>query len=148
MQISFGKPTWAVWFPFPYFCFEGMKVLSFMVRGTIDHIFGGKYEIVFVSHFTVLGLRLSSSYTFLRLYRLFSSKTVFTITGERQFTNLQISMAKLWIFLWWMENVLSLSSNFSSVDLWSEYIILSDYLWRWLILLFMVCECSVRINVQ
>ena len=24
LQISFAKPSWAIWFPFPYFSFEGM----------------------------------------------------------------------------------------------------------------------------
>ena len=33
-----------------------MEVLSFMVRGTIDHIFDAKYEIVSVTYFTVFGL--------------------------------------------------------------------------------------------
>ena len=32
-----------------------MEVLSFMVRGTIDHIFDAKYEIVSVTYFTVFG---------------------------------------------------------------------------------------------
>ena len=55
-------------------------------------------------------------------------------------------MDSLWIFLRWMENVLSPSSNSSNVDFWSEYTILSDRSWRQLILLFMVRECSIQIK--
>ena len=47
-----------------------------------------------------------------------------------------------------MENVLSLWNNSSNIELLSEYTILSDRSWRWLILLFMVRECSIQINGQ
>ena len=29
LQISFAKPTWATWFPFPYFYFEGIYGSAF-----------------------------------------------------------------------------------------------------------------------
>ena len=96
LQISLAKPAWPIWFPFPYFCIEGIYGSAFFM--VIDNIlryyrqiFGAKYQIVSVPYFTILGLRLESSYTFLKLYLLFSFFII--SSGERPFTNLQISMA-------------------------------------------------------
>ena len=47
-----------------------------------------------------------------------------------------------------MENIWSLCSNTSNVDLWLEYTILSDHSGRGLVLLFIVRECSIQINGQ
>ena len=72
LQISFAKPTWAIWFPFPYFCFEGMYGSAFFYGLRYYRpYFGAKYEVVSVPYFTVLELRLYSSYEFPRLYRCF-----------------------------------------------------------------------------
>ena len=68
------------------------------------------------------------SIIYLLLYNLhdciFKWNTLIMISEERLFRNLLISLAKIWIFLWWMDNILSLSSHFSNAELWSEYTIL------------------------
>ena len=62
-----------------------------------------------------------------------------------------------WIFLlqkcgiWYLTKLkapLLFSSNSSNAEFLSEYTIISDRSWRRLILLFMVCECSIQINGQ
>ena len=59
LQISFAKPTWEIWFPFPYFCFEEMYGSAFFYGLRYYRpYFGAKYETVSVTYFTVLGLRL------------------------------------------------------------------------------------------
>ena len=49
-QRSFAKPAWAVWLPFPVFCFQGIYGSAFL--------YGARYKIVSVPYFTILGLRL------------------------------------------------------------------------------------------
>ena len=36
LQISIAKPPWAIWFPFPYFCFEEIYGSAFF-RGVSDY---------------------------------------------------------------------------------------------------------------
>ena len=96
MQISLIKLAWTI-----FVLHESVEILSLMVEGTIRRISDAKYEIVSVPCFTVLGLRLYNPHSFLRVHQLFVLKenTLFSLFGERPFTNLYISIAKLWRFL-------------------------------------------------
>ena len=77
----------------------------FVFCGTFTQIFGAKKGIVSVSYIIVFWFLICSYWRVLRLYlwRLLRFVMPPTIAGERSQRNLDISIPKLWIFLWWIE---------------------------------------------
>ena len=100
-------------FHFFIFIFNDEKEVQFFTFwDTNAQIFGAKKDTVFI-------FLLYSSWRVLRFYvgGLLSFIMSPMIAGERPWRDLYISIAKLWIFLWWIEKEPSFSRRVLNDDL-------------------------------
>ena len=90
---------------------DDRKAQFLIFWGTTAQIFGAKKDMVSVPYLIIFGFLLYGTWQILRLYvggRLsFIMSPI--IAGEKPWRNLYISIAKLWIFLWWIEKESSFS---------------------------------------
>ena len=95
------------------------EVKFFIFWGTIAQIFEARKDMVSVPYLTLFGCLLYGSWRVLRLCvggRLsFIMSPI--IAGERPWGNFYISIAKLWIFLWWIKKEPSFSRRVLNDDL-------------------------------
>ena len=93
-------------FSFVIFILNNERERQFVIFcGTIARIFVGKKDMISVPYLFVFGFLWYSSSRVLRFYvgglLIFIMSPI--IAGDRPWRNLYVSIAKLWIFLWWIE---------------------------------------------
>ena len=122
----------------------------FFSWGTIDQVLSAKNETDSVPYVTVLGFLLYNSFLFLKKYGAddLTWNTALIIVGDSPFKNLNISIAKVWIFLWSILKHPSFSQSSSKLALKSEYTILTAFSCNLFILLLRVPEWNIQISGQ